>query len=356
MPKNAACLKIPKKMGEKAIAEAAKLGLIDKTLQIQHDEKTLCLPLLRQPEKAELAALKKVVPKLELATADFAEKAQPPQTLVQALEGKLPPKLLTALPQAFDIVGDIVVIDIPPELKAHEAAIGDAILQTHRSVKTVLAKAGDISGTFRIRDYAVIAGEPRTATVHREFGCRFQVDLARAYFSPRLSHEHMRVAEQVGVGEVVADLFAGVGPFSVLIAKKQPSAKVYAVDLNPEAVELLKINVRQNRVDNSVYPIEADARKIAQTKLHAIADRAIMNLPETAIEFVDAACNAIKPEGGLVHFYGFIRQPDTVENLQARFTAAVEKSGRKVEAFLYAKSIRETAPFESQWALDARIV
>jgi tRNA (guanine37-N1)-methyltransferase len=356
MPKKVACLKIPKKMGEKAIAQASKMGLMDKTLLIRHGGEEICVPLIRQPDETELAALKKQLPNLQLATGVFTEKNPQPQTLTQALEGKLPPSLLVSLPQAFDIIGDIVVIDIPQELKPHEAAIGQAILQTHRSVKTVLAKAGDIGGVFRIRDYMVIAGEPKTATIHREFGCQFYVDLARAYFSPRLSHEHMRVAELVGSGEVVADLFAGVGPFSVLIGKKQPSAKVYAVDLNPDAVELLKINVRVNRVVKNVFPIQADAREIAQTQLRGAADRVIMNLPETAIDYVDAACNAIKPEGGIIHFYAFIRKPDTMENLKGRFSEAVEKSGRKVEAFFCAKSIRETAPFESQIVLDAKIV
>ena len=132
-------------------------------------------------------------------------------------------------------------------------------------------------------------------------------------------------------------------------------AKVYAVDLNPDAVELLKVNVRVNRVDSHVFPICADAREIAAGKLKGTADRVIMNLPETAIDFVDAACNAIKPEGGVVHFYGFVRQPDTIENLKQRFTEKVEQNGRTVEYFLHAKSIRETAPFESQIVLDAKI-
>lgn len=156
-------------------------------------------------------------------------------------------------------------------------------------------------------------------------------------------------------GETVADLFAGVGPFSVLIGKRNLRVKVYAVDLNPDAVELLKVNVRVNRVENRVFPILADAREIAATKLKGTADRVIMNLPETAIDFVDAACNAIKPQGGVVHFYGFVRAPGSIENLKQRFSEAVEKNGRKVESFLYSKSIRETAPFESQIVLDVKI-
>ncbi len=356
MPKTAVCLKIPKSQGEAAIALAGKLELIDKSLGIGREDGSLCIPLVKEPEAAELATLKNHLLNLQIATSSFEEKRQPSETLQQALQSKLPPDLLAAVPQAFDIVGDIVIIDIPPKLEAHQNLIGEAILQTHSNIKTVLGKAGDISGVYRIRDYTFLAGEHKTQTVHREFGCSYHVDVAKAYFSPRLSHEHERVAAQVQAGEVVADLFAGVGPFSVLIGKMCPQARVYAVDLNPDAVELLKVNVRVNRVDNQVFPICADAREIAKGKLKGAADRVIMNLPETAIDFVDAACNAIKPEGGVVHFYGFVRSPDSIENLEQRFSEAVERSGRKVASFLYAKSIRETAPFESQIVLDAKIM
>ncbi|MCW3982729.1 MAG: class I SAM-dependent methyltransferase family protein [Candidatus Bathyarchaeota archaeon] len=355
MTKTSVCLKVPKQQGEKTIALAAKLGLINKVLGITRDDKFLFVPLVRQPDNAELTALQNGVSLLEVTRSDFEEKKQPSETLTQALQTKLPPELLAMVPQAFDIVGDIVIIEIPPQLKPHQTLIGETILQTHKNIKTVLGKAGDISGVYRIRDYTFIAGIQKTSTIHREFGCAYHVDVAKAYFSPRLSHEHMRVASQVQSGEVVADLFAGVGPFSVLIGKQCPEAKVYAVDLNPDAVELLKLNVRVNRVDNRVFAVCADAREIAKGKLKGAADRVIMNLPETAIEFVDAACNAIKPEGGIVHFYGFVRAPDAVENLKQRFTEQFKGCSRKVQKFLYAKAIRETAPFESQIVLDAEI-
>jgi tRNA (guanine37-N1)-methyltransferase len=141
----------------------------------------------------------------------------------------------------------------------------------------------------------------------------------------------------------------------VLIAKKNPDVRVYAVDINPNAFELLKVNARVNRVENRVFPILGDARQITANKLKDSADRVIMNLPETAIEFVDAACQAIKPNGGIIHFYAFVRSPDSIENLKLRFSQAVESTGRKVEAFLYARSIRETAPYESQIVLDAKV-
>jgi len=310
MAKSTVCIKVPKKQGEKAIASASKLRLIDRSLEIQRDEGSLCIPLLRQPDDGEFPALNSQVTEMQLLTCVFAEKPPSAQTLMQALQNTLPPHLLASLPKALDIVGDIAVVEIPPELKSNETLVGEAILKTHRNVKVVLAKAGAVSGTYRLRGFTFIAGEHRTQTIHREFGCQFHVDLAKAYFSPRLSHEHMRVASLVKSGETVLDLFVGVGPFSVLIAQRNPNVKVYAVDLNPDAVELLKLNIRVNRVENRIFPILGDARQIPATRLKASADRVIMNLPETAIEFVDAAIQAIKLEGGMTHFYAFVRQPD----------------------------------------------
>jgi tRNA (guanine37-N1)-methyltransferase len=356
MPKPSVCIKVPKSQGEKTIILTTKFGLVDKTLVIQREEESLCIPLISEPHGIELATLKSQITVFKLYTAVFSEKQFPPKTLTQALHDKLSPDLLAKVPQAFDIIGDIVIIDIPPQLKPFQNTIGEAILQTQKNVTTVLAKAGDISGIFRIRGYDYIAGEHKTKTIHKEFGCQYHVDIAKAYFSPRLSHEHERVAALVKYGETVVDLFAGVGPFSVLIAKRNPKVKVYAVDINPDAVELLRSNVWVNKVENRVIPIFADAREITATQLKYTADRVIMNLPETAIDFVDAACNAIKPQGGVAHFYGFVRSPDTLENLKHHFSELVEKNGRTVEVFLYSKSIRETAPFESQVVLDAKIV
>ncbi len=356
MPRPSVCVKVPKTSGERAITLLTKFALADKSLVIQREEEFLFIPLVREPQGIELTTLKTQIPTFTLLNAVFSEKELPPETLTQALEDKLHQELLPSVPQAFDIIGDIVVIDIPSQLKPYQKTIGEAVMQTQKNVATVLAKASDISGVFRVRDYDYIAGEHKTQTVHREFGCQYHVDMAKAYFSPRLSHEHERVAAQVQGNEVVADLFAGVGPFSVLIGKRNSTVKVYAVDLNPDAVELLKVNVRVNRVENRVFPMLGDAREIAASKLQGSVNRVIMNLPETAMDFVDAACNIIKPQGGIVHFYGFVRAPDTIENLKRSFSELVDENGRRVEAYLYAKSIRETAPFESQVVLEAKIV
>jgi tRNA (guanine37-N1)-methyltransferase len=356
MSKTSLCIEVPRIYGEKALTLANKLGISDKTLEIQHGEEQIFIPLVRRPEETELAVLKEQVPDFQLATKVFTEKKQEKKTLVEVLKNQLPPHLRAIVPRALDIVGDIAIIEIPPELKAHENLIGEAVLETHKNIRTVLAKASAVTGTYRLREFNVIAGENRTDTVHKEYGCNYQVDIAKVYFSPRLSHEHKRVASLVQKGETVVDLFAGVGPFSVLIAKTVENVKVYALDINPEAIELLKRNARRNRVENRVFPILGNARQVIEDELLGVADHVIMNLPEKAIEFVDTACKALKPTGGTIHHYEFIRQPDSIENMKQRFSEALEKTSRKVDAFLFAKAIRETAPYEWQVALDAKIL
>jgi len=356
MSRESPCLRVPKTLGQKTITLAAKLGLRDGKLENQKDACFIYVPLVRQPTEEEKAAFKEQKIDFLLEIRVFQERKQQEKTLVDVLEKALPSHLLAILPRALDIVGDIAIIEIPSELKTNERLIGAAILEAHKNVRMVLAKAGVVSGDYRLRDFDVIAGEPRTRTVHKEFGCTYQVDVAKAYFSPRLSNEHKRVASLVQSGETVVDLFAGVGPFAVPIAKSHKDVKVYSVDLNPDAVELLRTNARLNRVENRVFPILGDARKIVEEKLEGVADRVIMNLPEKAIEFVDVACKAIKPEGGMVHFYAFVREPDSIDALKARFSEAVASSGRHVEKFLLAKIVRETAPYECQVVLDANIV
>lgn len=188
MSKSTTYIRIPKKHGEKTIDLANKLGLLDKSLEIQRNEDKLCIPLVREPEDNELETLKSQLAEYQLATGLFLEKQLSHETFKQFLQKKLPPDLLASLPQALDLIGDIAIIEIPSELKTYQNVIGEAILQTHRNIRTVLAKAGAIGGTYRVREYTNIAGEQKTQTVHKEFGCQYHVDVSKVYFSGLDSH------------------------------------------------------------------------------------------------------------------------------------------------------------------------
>lgn len=228
-------------------------------------------------------------------------------------------------------------------------------MEVHKQTSTVLAKSGAVEGIYRLRDFEVIAGVKKTVTVHRENGCSYYVDIAKAYFSPRLSNEHNRVASQVEEGETVIDLFAGVGSFSILTAKIHEGVRIYAVDVNPDAIALLKKNIAVNRVEARVVPILGEARWIVGEKLMGVADRVIMNLPETAIEYVDVACDGLRAEGGIIHYYEFTKELKPLETANVRLTEAVSRSNRKVKRVLLAKKVREVAPHTWQVVLDAKI-
>ena len=351
--RKSSCLQISKPLGQRLIVLADKLGLRDKELKIKQDADFVYVPLARLPSSLELETLRAKDIQFANCLTDFQERKKPSANLREVLKDRLPSDMVTRLPRALDIVGDIAILEISSDFKSYANTVGESVLQIHGNVKTVLAKAGPISGLYRLREFTVIAGEPRTWTIHKEFGCRFYVDLAKAYFSPRLSYEHMRVASQVQKGETVVDLFSGVGPFAVIIAKNI-EAKVFAVDINPEAFELLEKNILFNRVQDRVFPFLGDARHIVHRSLSGAANRVIMNMPERAIEFVDVACEAMNRKGGVIHFYVFQTKLDSLEGIKRFFTVAVEKAGRTVKSF-FVKTVRETAPHEHQVVFDAAI-
>jgi len=347
------CLKVPKNQGEEALSIAKRLKLVNKELDIQRDETYVYIPISVTPLAGGLKKIGGQLSHFELSTRVFGERKRPQLSMTELLKNEVPLYLLADLPHAVDFVGDIGIVEISKELEPYKKVIGQALLKANKNVRTVLAKAGAVTGTYRLRDYTFVAGERKTTTVHREYGCTFCVDVAKTYFSPRLSFEHSRVASLVKDGEKIVDMFSGVGPFAVMIAKTHANVRVYAVDVNPDAVTYLERNVRVNRVHDRVIPILGDARQIVNEKLIGIADRVIMNLPEKA--FVDIACQAIKPIGGIVHFYTFTKAPVSLEDVTKSLTETIKGQGRDVEAVLFSRFVRETAPHEHQVVLDTRI-
>jgi tRNA (guanine37-N1)-methyltransferase len=355
MPIETHGLRVPKQQGQKTFEVANLLKLVDRKLEIRRGRNFLCIPLINQLSEHDLKILKDSGVNFALTTCQFEERKKEEGTLGERLRGRLPQRLLENLPRSIDFVGDLAVVEIPEELQTRRKIIGEAILRSNRNVHTVLSKAGAINGIFRTRTFDFLAGERTTKTLHKEHGCKYELDLAKVYFSPRLSHEHKRVASSVQEGETVVDLFTGVGPFAILIAKTHENVKVYAIDANPEAVKYLKTNVRINRVMAKVHPLLGDARQVIRGKTSCIADRIVMNLPEKAIEFVDVACRALKGRGGTIHFYFFMDSSNSLETAKANLLKAVAESKRRVKKIIGQRIVRETAPYRAQAVLDVEV-
>ena len=259
----------------------------------------------------------------------------------------------SSLSKGLDIVGDIAVIKLPEELSSIASEIGEAFLEEAPYIKVVLNQTSPISGEFRTRDLEWLAGEKRTTTIHKEYECQYKVDLKTSYFSPRLAYERMRIAKLVrqefdakGKLEVITNLFAGVGCFSILIAKQSPTRKIYSIDINPDAVSIMEENILLNKVVEQVLPILGDASEIVQLKLKGKADRVLMPLPERAIEFLYTALIALKPNGGHIHYQDFVHASsgeDPIQESTEKLIKKMSEFNQEYEIF-NARVIRDVGP------------
>lgn len=219
----------------------------------------------------------------------------------------VPEHLKELLPTSFDMIGDICILKLEEELLPYSQEIGEAILKTNNNLK-VVALDGGVKGEFRTRDLKIIAGEKRTTTTHKEYGLRFEMDVSKVYFSPRLARERKRVVDLIENenGETILDMFAGVGPFSIMIARHSNIKEVHAIDINPDAVEYLEKNIKLNKVDNISHYL-GDARSVICEIPNA--DRIIMNLPHSAIDFLGTGLDVLQP-GGIIHLYSIVENED----------------------------------------------
>jgi len=267
----------------------------------------------------------------------------------------MPLEELNKVYSSFDVIGDIAIIKHNNVQNPED--IAKQILSIHRNIKSVFTPATRITGDFRVRELKLLAGKSRTWTIHRESGCSFKVDIKKCYFSPRLSFEHTRIANLVGPEEVVVNMFAGVGCFSVIIAKKQQQNKLYSIDINPVAFECMQQNVKLNRIFDKVVPLLGDAKDIIETKLQGMADRVLMPLPEKALEYLPAALSALKKSGGVIHFYDFqhaIDKEDPREKTKKKIAGKLSSLGVHY-VFVDSRIMRPTGPNWYQTVADIQV-
>ena len=326
------CVRVLKERGEVVRGALVEMGVFQRDAAIQRDEAYLYFPITGAINVDELAEDGFSGVKLLQRDFEYTER----QTFEDIL-GFTP---------SYEMIGDIAVTD-SEDSDAKE--IADAILLMHKNITTVLGMLGPVQGEFRIRDFCVLAGEPKTQTVHKEYGCRYEIDLARVYFTPRLGTERKRIADRIGSGDLVVDMFAGVGPFAIPIAKS--ARRVVAIDKNPVAIEYLKRNVQLNKVENMEI-ICGDVRAVAHGLRH-IADHVIMNLPHSADEFLDCAMGIVKP-GGIIHYYDIREEDDLFLGAHDTIEHAANACGMTARV-LDERIVRSYSPHQYNVVLDVRI-
>jgi len=264
--------------------------------------------------------------------------------------------------KGMDIIGDIAILKIPSTLEGKETILAEALLKEAPYIKTVFMQTEPTKGDYRLKKLKWLAGEKKSVTIHKEYGCLFKVDVEKAFFSPRLSFERKRIADfvknnPVTSNETIINLFAGVGCFSILIAKFNPLVKVFSIDLNPNAVEYMVENIFLNKVRGKVIAVLSEARRIVNEFFLNKADRVLMPLPEKAFEFLDVSVSALKPLGGYIHYQDFIQSVKEKEAIKK----AEEKVSRKLKElnidfqFVGGRIIKNVAPYKFQIALDIKV-
>jgi len=272
--------------------------------------------------------------------------------LKKALENVLSEKESNELISAFDQIGEIIIVRIPDSLLSKKKIIGKALLDDVKIVRSVFYQASAVSGDFRTRDLEILAGEDNTETEYKEFGCRFTVDVKNAFFSPRLSTERERIANLVQNGEVMTNMFAGIGMFSIMAAKKK-KCTVYSLDINPVASKLCETNIGLNKLAGKIISINGDASEIIKEQLINKSDRTLMLLPERSDEFLDSAIETTK-DGGIIHYYSHIHADKKTEAGKLSEEHYLKVTPVKSE-ILHSKIVRPVGPRYYQTVVDVKI-
>jgi len=272
--------------------------------------------------------------------------------LKKSLESILSPEESEELISAFDQIGDIIIVRIPESLLSKKKLIGETLLNEVKIVKSVFFQASPVEGDFRTRNLEILAGENRTQTEYKEFGCRFIVDVANAFFSPRLSTERERIANLVNDGETVVNMFAGVGMFSIMAAKKK-RCTVYSLDINPVASKLCEKNIELNKLLGNVISINGETSKIIEEQLENKSDRTLMLLPEKSDEFLASAIKTTK-NGGIIHYYSHIHADKKSDAGKLSEKHFLEVTPVKSD-ILNSKIVRPVGPRYYQTVVDVKI-
>lgn len=249
------------------------------------------------------------------------------------------------LPSGWQILGDIIIVTLRKELENRNAEIGKALLSLYPRCKTVLLDRG-ISGKMRQPTREIIAGK-ETETMHRENGCLFKVDAMRLMYSKGNLAERKRISKLCR-GENVVDMFAGIGYFSIPMAVHSKPNKIFAIEINPVAFGYLKENIKLNKVEDIIEPIQGDCSVVTP---HGIADRVIMGYLD-AHEYLKYGICALLP-GGIIHYHEAV--PEAIEHRPVeRIIEAAGKLGRKAE-IIGVRRIKKYSPGVWHVVVDAKV-
>jgi tRNA (guanine37-N1)-methyltransferase len=229
------------------------------------------------------------------------------------------------------------------------------LLKKHKQIKTVLEKSGKFSGRLRKMETKHLAGERTKEILYKENNCVFRFNIDTTYFSPRLSNERKEIASLIKKDEKVLVMFAGVAPFSIVIAKNSKAKKVYSNEINREANKYAELNISLNKAKNKIELVNGNIKKVAERlkKQNKKMEVIVMPRPQLKDTFLEQAFMLSK-KGTRIYYYDFCRVDE--KNLIVDKIKSEAKKYKKKIKILKIKPAGETAPYKIRLRVDFQVL
>ena len=314
-------LKVEKKDAQNAKEELVARGALARGFKAFGKGNFVFFPLV---EKTEVRAKHSFVEK------NFAQTLKPPS--LKELVRKIYPKMRDGeVFSSYDLIGDIALLEIPRKFLKKRKEIARALLLSNKRINTVLRKVGKRKGKYRLLKHEWLAGQKKLVTTHKESGCLMKVNVAKAFFNSKMGTQRSRIAAKAEKGERVLVLFAGVGPFALVIAKKK-NALVKAVEINPIAVKLMKENVLLNKLQGQIEVFQGDVKHYL-TQLGPWADRIIMPLAVGGEKYLGKVVENAR-KGTTIHYFSTGNEREGIYSKALKQIEAVCKPKKRKFAVL----------------------
>jgi len=275
------------------------------------------------------------------------------------LKNKIDKKDLDFLPSGFQAIGDICILNLKPELVKYKKIIGEKVLDLfYKRFKTICNKTGIITGEFREPQIEIIAGDKNTEAVVKENNCIYKFDVRKIMFAKGNINERVRIASQVKRNEVIVDMFAGIGYFTIGIAKLGRPKKIYSLEKNPISFKYLNENLKLNHIRDRVEAINGDNKKIVPELVEkgVKADRIVMGYLPPPKEFLDNAMLVAK-KGTILHYEDILRVGKEKEDSEKAMKLIQEAAKKKkLKAKLVSLNrVKGYGPKTEHYVLDVKI-
>lgn len=263
---------------------------------------------------------------------------------------KIPIEFISKIPKKWEKIGNVLILKLSNELDDYKLEVS-AIYADILNCKSVLNDYGGIIGEYRIPKVELIFGSKDTETIHFENGIKYKLDPSKVMFSSGNMNERLRMAHISNKKEVIVDLFAGIGYFSLPIAVYCKPKKIFACEKNPISYDYLCENIVLNNVPSIIEPIKGDSNKTSPIN---IADRVLLGYFRNTKDFLPTAFNCLKNKTGVIHYHDIFPDEIVPKNPLKIVREIAKRNDIETSYFKY-KKVKSYAPGISHYVFDIKI-